>query len=235
MTDTWNVLAHGPIEPLAENLWRVEGSLRRMSLKRVMTAARRTDGGLVVHSAVAMNEPEMAALDALGPIAYLLVPNGLHRLDAPAYKRRYPALKVYAPRGSVKKVAQVVPVEGTYDEFPADDVVSLATLAGTGEREGAMSVRSQDGVTLVLNDVVMNMDTKTDVLGWMFTTVFGSAPGPRVSRLVKLALVDDRAALRAELLRYADIRDLVRLVVSHEKVSHGAGAAATLRQAATFL
>ena len=45
--DDWNVLPHGPTQKLAENLWWVQGSLRGMSLKRVMTAARRTDGKLV--------------------------------------------------------------------------------------------------------------------------------------------------------------------------------------------
>ena len=29
---TWNVLPHGPIQRLAENLWRVEGTLADMDL-----------------------------------------------------------------------------------------------------------------------------------------------------------------------------------------------------------
>lgn len=35
--DDWHVLSHGPIERLAENLWWVHGSLRGMSLKRVIS------------------------------------------------------------------------------------------------------------------------------------------------------------------------------------------------------
>ena len=98
-----------------------------------------------------------------------------------------------------------------------------------------MLVRSKDGTTLVLNDVVFNMDRRKDVLGWLITTVLGSAPGPRVSRLTQLLLIQDRAAFRADLERYAALPDLVRLVVSHDKVSHGADAALTLRQALTSL
>ena len=52
--------------------------------------------------------------------------------------------------------------------------------------EGVLSVKSADGVTLVFNDAVFNMDRKRDPLGFLFTTVFGSAPGPRVSRLARL-------------------------------------------------
>ncbi|QRK11315.1 hypothetical protein JQX13_15295 [Archangium violaceum] len=235
ISDAWQVLPHGPIEQLAENLWRVEGSLKGMSLKRVMTVVRTRDGSLVIHSAIALAEQEQRKLEALGTPSVLLVPNRAHRLDAPAYKKRYPALRVFAPRGGRKGVEEVVPVDGTYEDFPGDDTVRLETLKGVGEEEGAMLVRSSDGTTVVLNDVVFNMDRKKDPLGWFFTTVLGSAPGPRVSRLSKLLFVKDRKALRAELERLAALPDLVRLIVAHEKVASGGEAASALRRAATYL
>jgi hypothetical protein len=99
-----------------------------------------------------------------------------------------------------------------------------------------MFVRSDAGLSVVLNDVVMNMDRKRDLLGFVFTTLLGSAPGPRVSRLSKLALVTDKQALRAELERLAALPDLAHLIVSHEKVASGrAEAKAALERAATFL
>jgi len=231
----WRVLAHGPIEQLAENLWTVTGSLKGMTLKRVMTIVRRKDGTLVVHGAIALDEPRMKQLEGLGEPAYLVVPSQHHRLDAPAYKARYPALRVFAPRGGRKAVESVVAVDGAFEDFPADEVVSLETLHGMKEREGAMVVRSADGTTVILNDAVFNMDKKKDVLGYLFTTLMGSAPGPRVSRLAKLALVSDAAALRSDLERFAEKTDLVRMVVAHEKVAHGTDARAALRTAATYL
>lgn len=98
-----------------------------------------------------------------------------------------------------------------------------------------MIVRSTDGITIVLNDAVFNMDKKRDPLGFLFTTLLGSAPGPRVSRLVKLLLVKNKRALRAHLERFAEQPDLVRLVVAHEKVANGPDAASALRKAATYL
>jgi hypothetical protein len=234
-SDEWRVLAHGPIEPLAENLWCVHGSLPGMSLKRVMTIAKRNDGKLVLHSAIAMSEDKMRELEALGEPAYLIVPNRGHRLDAPAYKKRYPSIRVYAPKGGRKGVEEKVPVDGTYEDFPADDAVRLEMLQGVKDEEGAMIVTSKDGVTVVLNDAVFNMDRKRDPLGFLFTTVLGSAPGPRISRLVKLLFVKDKAAFRADLERLAETKDLVRLMVAHENVAHGAEAAAALRKAATYL
>jgi hypothetical protein len=232
----WNVLDHGPIERLTERLWWVQGAVPGMSLKRVMTVARLDSGGLAIHGAIALREPEQLELEAWGRPELLIVPSGIHRLDAPRYKQRYPELRVLAPRGSREKVAEVVPVDGVYEDFAGDGVLELRTLPGLGEREGVMLVRSLDGLSLVFNDVVMNMDTKRDLLGYLFTTLLGSAPGPRISRLSKLVLVKDRGALRAELLRLAALPDLARLIVAHEKVTTGrAEARAALERAASYL
>jgi hypothetical protein len=207
-----------------------------MSLRRRMTVARRDDGGLVVHSAIAMDDAAMSELDALGRPAFLLVPGAMHRLDAPAYRRRYPGVVVLAPEGSRAKVAEVVAVDGTYEDFPADPGVRLETLRGVKEAEGVMLVRSDDGQTVVLNDAVFNMPKKpSDPLGWFFTTVMGSAPGPRVSRLFRMLAVSDRSALREDLLRLAGTPDLVRLIVAHGAVARGADAAAALVAAAKYL
>ena len=231
----WKVREHGPLEQLADNVWRVEGALPGMSLRRTMTVVRRGDGSLLLHSPIALDEARRRELEALGPIAVLVVPNAGHRLDAPAYKNRYPSVLIFCPRGARRKVSELVPVDGTYDDYADDGIVRFETLDGTGEQEGALIVRSTDGVSLVLNDVVMNMDTKKDVLGYLFTTAFGSAPGPRISRLVRLIFVKNQPALRQHLERLAGLPDLERLIVSHEKVSSGAAAAADLRQAATYL
>lgn len=233
--ENWKVLPHGPIEELADNLWWVAGSLPGMSLRRAMTIARMDDGRLVVHSAVALEDGAMQKIEAWGEPAFLLVPNGGHRLDALAYTKRYPNIRVLSPKGSRARVEQALPVNGTYEDFPNTDTVRLDRLRGVGGAEGVMFVRSSDGVTIVLNDAVFNMDRKRDPLGFFFTTVLGSAPGPRVSRLAKLLFVKDGPAFREHLEKLADTPELTRLVVAHEKVAHGADAAAALRTAATFV
>src|SRR5690606_2731446 len=231
----WNPLSHEPIVKLSENLWWVRGAIPGMSLKRVMTAIRLEDGTLALHSAIALEPQARAELESFGEPAFLIVPNSGHRLDAPAYKRRYPKLRVFAPRGSRAGVSEVVPVDGSYEDFPEFPSLRLETLTGVGEKEGVLLVRSSDGTSVVLNDVMFNMDRKKDPLGFFFTTLLGSAPGPRVSRLAKLVFVKDKAALRAEFERLAAIDDLVRVIVAHEKVASGSDARAALLKAATFL
>ncbi|HET9956689.1 MAG TPA: hypothetical protein VFQ61_19470 [Polyangiaceae bacterium] len=231
----WTVLPHESLEKLADNLWWVRGSLKGMSLKRTMVIARLADGRLVIHNGIALDEPSMKQLEAWGNPSFLVVPSGVHRLDAPAFKKRYPGLRVIAPRGARAQIEQVLPVDLNYDEFPADDAVRFENLQGVGNSEGVMIVNSSDGASVVLNDVVFNMDRKRDLLGFLFTTVMGSAPGPRVSRLGKLLLVKDKAALRADLERLAALPNLQRLIVAHEKVASGPEASDALRRAATYL
>jgi hypothetical protein len=233
----WAVREHGPFQKLAENLWRVEGSLPGMSLRRNMTVVRKASGQLVIHSAIALEEGMQQELERWGTPAYLVIPNHGHTLDAAAYKARYPALKIFTPRGGAEAVQRKIktPVDGGYEDFPSDEEVRLETLHGVADGEGAMLVRSADGLTVVLNDCVFNMDRKRDILGFVFTTLLGSAPGPRVSRFAKLMFIKDQAALRKDLLRLAELPDVQRLIVAHEKVAAGPAARSALERAATYL
>ena len=233
--DTWKVLEHGPLLTLSKNLLWAQGSIPGMSLKRSMVVVRLANGELVIHNGIALSDASMAELERFGTPTYLIVPNGGHRLDAPAYKSRYPSVRVFTPQGSQKQVEQVVHVDGTYQDFPASDTVRFEALHGIDDTEGAMIVHSADGTSVVLNDCMFNMDRKRDPLGFLFTTILGSAPGPRVSRLAKLAFIKDKKALRADFERLAALPNLVRVIVAHEKVASGAEARASLRQAATYL
>ncbi len=215
--EIWKVLPHGPLEKLAENVWRVEAGLPGMPLKRVMTVARRADGRLVIHNGIALEDAAMKELERLGEPAFLVVPNGYHRMDAPGYKARYPEIVVLCPKGARAKVEQVVRVDGDYGSYPADDDVRLEHVAGVGEAEGAMTVRSEDGVTLVLNDLVFNMPHAPGFTGFVFKHLTASSGGPKLSRVVRWFLIKDGAAVRGELERLAATPDLCRVIVSHHE------------------
>ncbi len=231
----WKVLAHGPIERLSENLWWVQGTLPGMSLKRVMVVVRLEDGRLLIHNGIALEDGAMRQIEDWGSPAFLVVPSATHRLDAPAYKARYPGLQVIAPRGARQSIEEVLPVDLVYEEVPPLPQATFRPLRGVADAEGVLVVDSPDGVTVVLNDAVFNMDRKRDILGFLFTSVLGSAPGPRVSRFAKLTLVKDKSALKSDLEQLAATPRLQRLIVAHEKVASGPDAAEALRRAATFL
>lgn len=216
--DSWTVLPHGPFERLANNVWRLEGSLPNMPLKRVMTVARRDDGRVVIHNAIAVGDPEREQIEALGPLAFLIVPNAYHRLDARAYVSRYPDLQVLCPSGGKTKVEEVVKVSGTFAEFPKDPAVEIEHLEGVKEGEGVMTVRSEDGVTLVFTDILFNMPDGKGFAGFVFKHITASTGGPRISRIARLMIIKDRTKLRAHLERLAKTEGLRRIVVAHHEL-----------------
>jgi hypothetical protein len=218
MHTAWRVLPHRPLEHLSERVWRLEGDLEALPMKRVMTIARRGDGGLVVHNAIAADDPTMAAIAGLGEIRAILVPNAFHRLDAKVFHDRFPAAQVVCPAGARAKVEQVVPVNATYDAAGSDAIVELQTLDGTKAREGAMIVRDRDGTTVVLNDIVFNMPHVPGVQGFVLKNVVGSSGGVKITRIVRLFLVADKRALRAHLERLAAEPELRRVIVSHHEI-----------------
>ncbi len=214
--DTWTVLEHGPVEKLSSRLWRIEGALPGMPLRRVMTVAKRADGTLVVHNAIALRAEVMKEIDAWGEVATILVPNGWHRLDAKVFKERYPRAKVLCPGGSRKKVEEVVTVDGTYDDFPEDEHVSLRTLDGVKRFEGVMIVRAED-TTLVVTDAVFNMPHLPGLQGFVLKHLTQSSGGPRVSRVAKLLMIADKKAFADDLDALAEIPALKRIVVGHHE------------------
>ena len=212
----WNVLPHGKLSAIDEGILTVVGQIRMplMNLPRRMTVVRLNDSRLVVWSAIALDEQEMATFEAFGRPAFLIVPNDHHRLDARAWKDRYPQMQVVAPEGSRAKVEAVVPVDTTAPDF-GDPRVEFVTVSGTGDQEAALIVRSPNGTTLVLNDVVGNIRSESGI-GTSLLRIAGFAGNAaQIPRVVKLALVRDPNALRTQLARWGEIASLKRILVSH--------------------
>jgi hypothetical protein len=212
--DSWKVFPHRPLEKLEPNLWRVEGDLPNGNGTRVMTIAKLADGRLVIHSCIALEEELMKEIEAFGTPAFLLVPNGFHRLDSKVYKERYPQLKVLCPTAEKKKVEQVVAVDGNYGEVPKDDGVRVFELEGTKGHEGVIEVHSPSGTSLVFNDSVNNVPK----LGGLFGFMLSPTGRPSVPRIFRWFFVKDKSVFIAHVEKLAAIADLKRVIVSHGKM-----------------
>jgi hypothetical protein len=214
--EKWTVLPHGRLVEAGADLMTVVGEIAMplMKLPRRMMIVRLRDGRLVVFSAIALDEAEMRRIEDFGTPAFLIVPNDHHRMDAGIWKERYPAMRVIAPAGSREKVEEEVGVDATEGDF-GDPDVRFVTVAGTDGREGALEVRKADGLTLVLNDVVGNIRDSHGFGGWMLRRMGFAGDEPHVPGPVKLAMIESKAALRAQLLRWADEPGLKRILVAH--------------------
>jgi hypothetical protein len=229
---TWTVHPHGRIEKLTDKVWRVVGSMPGPPIPRTMVLVRLRDGRIVVHSAVSLDEGAMREIEAWGTLAYLFVPGIGHRLDAPAFKGRYPAMIVMCPPGAKKQVEEVLPVDRTDIVFDDPDV-TWRVLEGTAGREGAMTVRSADGTSLVINDMMMNMPHISGFGGFIGRAIGFTGP-IKLPPITRFMLVKDRAALRTDLERLAGTPDLRRIVPSHGDVVTDDPAGALRRVAATL-
>lgn len=231
----WKVLPHDPLVEIEDGILTVTGDLKMplAHLKRRMTIVRLKDRRLVVYSAIALNEPEMARIEAYGTPAFLVVPSDIHRLDARIWKDRYPSMQVVAPEGARKKVEEVVPVDSTQPDF-GDPNVSFVTVPGVGGHEAALVVITPRGTTLVLNDVVGNIHDAHGVGGWVLKKAGFAGDEPQVPRVVKKKIVEDERALGAQFEQWAKIPDLARILVSHGDPIE-ANASATLRELARSL
>lgn len=212
----WKVLPHGMISEIDPNLLTVTGNIHMplTDLPRRMTVARLRSGGLVVFSAIALDEPGMRTIEKYGQPAFLVVPSDKHRLDAKIWKDRYPEMQVVAPEGSRKKVEDVVHVDTSEPQFD-DPAVQFITVPGTGRHESALLVHTPNGATLVLNDLVGNIRHVHGFGGWFLRITNFAGDEPQVPRPVKWSMVDDRAALRAQFLEWAELPMLKRILVSH--------------------
>ena len=82
----YKLYPHGDLESPIGGVWMVTGR-SAFPLYRRMTVWKLPDGTLLAHSVIAMDDARMAALDALGRLSIILVPNSIHRLDAGFYKK----------------------------------------------------------------------------------------------------------------------------------------------------
>ena len=215
----WTVLPHGKLSRLDDNLLSVSGELPMPvgDFPRRMTVVRLHDGRLVVYSAIALDEAEMQALEAFGEPAFLVVPNDIHRMDAKIWKDRYPQARVVAPAGVRKQVEEVVPVDDTTPDF-GDPQVKFVTVPGTEEHEAALVVRTWSGTTLIVNDLIWNLDDRPGFGGWLFRVLGFTGSEPRIPTMVELREIKDKDALRGQLERWARIPGLNRIIVSHGEI-----------------
>ena len=156
----------------------------------------------------------MAALDALGPVRVVVVPNRMHRYDAPRWRARYPEARFLCPAAAREAVEQVVPVDGTCEgELPALGV-EVHALDGWKPGELAYELTVDGGRALVFCDCLFHLPHQPGWIGaslrWIGSTGFFGTTG--IGRWFFMA---DRARWRGWLETQAKRTDLVALCVAH--------------------
>ena len=215
--EKWQVMPHDPLAEIDDGMLSVAGEIH-MPLgifPRRMTVVGLRGGRTAIYSAIALDEPEMARIEALGRPAILIVPSDGHRIDAKIWKARYRDILVITPPGARAAVAEVIDVEAT-DDMLGDPDADFITVPGTGGHESALVVRRAGGTTIVCNDVIGNVAHPKGIGAQIMGRLMGfGVSHPQVPRVVKHKVIDDEAALATQFEDWAADPALRRIIVSH--------------------
>jgi len=232
--DTWTVQPHGQLVEVDAGVLTVAGEIRMPlgNFPRRMTVVALADQTTAIWSAIALDEPQMARIEALGPPKFLIVPGIAHRLDARIWKARYPDLQVICAPGARDKVAEAVAVNAVTDVLD-DPHVQLSVVPGVGSIELAMHVRRPEGTTLILNDTLANVRHPHGLGAQIMARLMGfGVHEPRVPRVAARLFVKQAAALREAFREWAADPALRRIIVSHGDVIESDPAGALIGAAA---
>jgi hypothetical protein len=218
----WIVMPHGPLREIDDGLWIVESvvpNIPGQRFPRTMSVVRLADGSLLLHNAVPVDEPTMAAIERLGHVAVLLLPSAFHTIDAHAMAVRTGA-RVLAPAAGRAEIDASIRTDGDFSALRADPHVRMEPLDGVRNGEGVLSVERGGRVSYLVCDVILAVPHLPGFWGFVWRVAgFTGSPGP--SPLWRRRILKDREALRAHLRRLADRPGLARLVPSHGPVIEG--------------
>lgn len=196
-----------------------------------MTVLRLADGSVLVHSPVPFDVAVKDAIDAIGPVRFIVAPNLYHHLFVGDAARAWPDAAIVAPAALRKKrkdLAIAADVEsppaawkGTVDVFP---------IAGSMLGETVLLHRPTG--TLVSADLVENFSSMEHAITRAYLKLGGLYGTPGWHRMMRFVYRDKKAA-RASLEAMLD-QPLERVVVAHGEpiLEHPKD---TLQQALAFL
>ena len=180
----WIVQPHEPLKTLEENLRIADGTMASSGIPRRMSVVRLADGRLVFHNAVPLRDEAMRALEQWGEPAFLLVPNGLHRLDVHPFKARYAGLKLLCPPQARARVSQNAAVDGDFESLPQGLGLAWETLEGGKVGEAVFLATHAGRTSAIFGDAIFNLPHLKGFAGFVLR-VLGSSGGPRVTKVAR--------------------------------------------------
>lgn len=236
-------LPYAPLDvpkPVAPDVWIVDGpeiAFGWLGLKLPfptrMTIVRLPDGRLWLHSPTQPSDALVERIVALGPIRFLIAPNGLHYWWLPDWKARFPEADVYCAPGLERSVKRALPPHQALGDAPPDawaDAIDHVLIAGSIFSEVAFLHRPSR--TLILTDLVENFEPRRARSRWLrlLLRVSGAAdPDGKAPFDMQLSFLFGRKEVRAAVQRMMAWQP-ERVILAHGRWYEG-NAAAELRRA----
>jgi hypothetical protein len=206
----YKIFPYEPIEELAPGLWRVVGSMS-VPIPRSMYVYRLPTGELLLHSVVAMHEPDLRALERLGKPRVMVIPHPKHWMDAQFYKERYPDIEVLGEADAQKKVPELIFDDTLADRLPIWGITAHP-VPGMSLHEVAVELPiDKNRCALLFTDLINVNDGDMGIVG----KIFGPPGDGGVARILKLTQIDDKYQVRAFLRRMAALPNLALVAGCH--------------------
>lgn len=224
------------LRALAPDLWVAERPLRVggwIDVGTRMAVVRLADGGLLLHSPVALDDATRRAVEALGPVRAIVAPNKVHHFFAGDWKAAHPKARLFGAPGLPEKRRDLA-----FDEVLGDtpsalwsDRLDQVWMTGASYMNEVVFLHRASR-TLILTDLAMNVRSPRPRSRALWFRLTGSYGRLAPNRLVRL-LIRDRAAFRRALDRVLSW-DFDRVSVTHGDVLESGGRHA-LREAYAWL
>lgn len=203
------------LEQVTENVWTVEQQIKLLPgvyLPARSVILRLRSGGLLIFSPLPRLTRIADDIRALGEVKALIAPNLFHHLGLPKAVAAFPGARVFGPAALKQKRADVT-YSGALEDGPdpqwSEEVEQLA-LEGFKKLD-EFEFYHRDSGTLILGDVVFNVQKTEGLLSRFVLTLSRSRGRFGPSRILKSLVVDRAAARRSaeRILQWAPQRVIV--------------------------
>jgi len=203
------------MEEIADGVWIGHQPLQMLGVQlgSRVTVVRLADGGLWVHSPIALTTELQGELGKLGEVRFVVAPNRYHHLHVGEWIRSYPDAKLLGAEGLAKKRTDLR-FDGELTEAPhAGWEGQLEQLQVRGSMLGETVFYHPSTRTLITADLVENFTTSAHWFTRSYLKVSGIHGKPGLSRLLR-PMFRDRKATRQSIDRILEW-DFERVSISH--------------------
>jgi hypothetical protein len=208
--------------PFADGVWLDTAQVRFLGLRLSATMAvlRLGGGDLLVYSPLPLTAVRRAAVEALGRVGHLYVPNLHHQGWIGEWAEAFSAARVHAP-AAVKSKRRDLRVDRVHGD-PPDPALSgfIEEIPVNGCRLGETALYYRSASTLIVADLVHNVGRPGHAWTAAYTRMMGFYDRVALSRALRWTAFSDRRAARRsidELLAHP----FDRLVVGHGEPIEG--------------
>ncbi len=182
----------------AEGIWIDSAPVQHlgMHLTATMAVLHLGDGGLLLYSPIELTPERRAAVEALGKVTHLYAPNTYHHLRIGDWSEAFPAAKVHAPPGLVKKRPdlRIDRIHGATPEPAFEGLVDELRIEGFMLEESVLFYRPARA--LVVADLVHNIGRPEHSWTRFYSRLMGFYDRVALSRMIRWVGFFDRDAAR---------------------------------------